>query len=186
MIKIAIGSMLFLASSLALACDYPERPAIPDGATASKEDLLAAKTNVQEFIAKVDEYLTCIETAETAAIAELDNPSQEELQRRDEMLNKKFDAEGGFVLPSASYNPHSAVLGFGHDAHRNGANTEFSGMGGSFPSDYERPVTALPEPFQDRPRHLPHLALRLGDRGGDLLDALPSRGLTKRHWPELG
>jgi hypothetical protein len=92
MIKIAIGSMLFLASSLALACDYPERPAIPDGATASKEDLLAAKTNVQEFIAKVDEYLTCIETAETAAIAELDNPSQEELQRRDEMLNKKFDA----------------------------------------------------------------------------------------------
>ena len=92
MIKIAIGSILFLASSLALACDYPERPAIPDGATASKEDLLAAKTNVQEFIAKVDEYLTCIETAETAAIAELDNPSQEELQRRDEMLNKKFDA----------------------------------------------------------------------------------------------
>jgi hypothetical protein len=92
MIKIAIGSLLFLASSLALACDYPERPAIPDGATASKEDLLAAKANVQEFIAKVDEYLTCIETAETSAVAELDNPSQEELQRRDEMLNKKFAA----------------------------------------------------------------------------------------------
>jgi hypothetical protein len=92
LIKISVGSLLFLASSLALACDYPQRPTIPDGATASKDDLLAAKASVQEFIAKVDEYLTCIETAETAAVADLDNPSQEELQRRDDMLNKKFDA----------------------------------------------------------------------------------------------
>lgn len=92
MTKISIGSLLFFASSLALACDYPERPSIPDGATASKEELLAAKTNVQEFIAKVDEYLTCIEAAEKEAAAALDNPSQEELAARDDMLNKKFDA----------------------------------------------------------------------------------------------
>ena len=92
LIKIAFGSLLFFSTSLALACDYPARPSIPDGATASKDELLAAKNNVQDFIAKVDDYLTCIETAETAAVAELDNPSQEELQRRDEMLNKKFDA----------------------------------------------------------------------------------------------
>jgi hypothetical protein len=92
MIKFLIGSFLFLASSLALACDYPVRPAIPDGNTASKEELLAAKASVQDFITNVDEYLTCIETAEKAAVSELDNPSQEELQRRDDMLNKKFDA----------------------------------------------------------------------------------------------
>ena len=92
LIKIAVGSLLFFTTSLAIACDYPARPSIPDGATATKDDLLAAKANVQDFIAKVDEYLTCIETAETAAVAELDNPSQEELQRRDNMLNKKFDA----------------------------------------------------------------------------------------------
>jgi hypothetical protein len=92
MIKISIGSLFFLASSLVFACDYPERPAIPDGATASKEELLAAKVSVQEFIAAVDEYLTCIEAAEKEAVAELDNPSEDELERRDDMLNKKFDA----------------------------------------------------------------------------------------------
>ena len=92
MIKFFIGSLFFLASSFAFACDYPARPAIPDGSTANKEDLLAAKSSVQEFIAAVDEYLTCIESAEKAAVADLDNPSPEELQRRDEMLNAKFDA----------------------------------------------------------------------------------------------
>jgi hypothetical protein len=92
MIKFSIGSLLFLASSLAIACDYPERPTMPDGSAASKDELLAAKSSVQDFIAKVDEYLTCIEAAEQAAIAELDNPSEEEMQRRDEMLNKKFNA----------------------------------------------------------------------------------------------
>ena len=89
MIKISIGSLLFLATSLALACEYPGRPAIPDGATASKEDLLAAKASVQAFIAKVDEYLTCIEAE---AVAERDNLTQEEMQRADEMLDKRFDA----------------------------------------------------------------------------------------------
>ena len=43
-------------------------------------------------MASVDTYLQCIEGEEKAAIAELDNPSPEELQRRDDILNKKFDA----------------------------------------------------------------------------------------------
>jgi len=90
--KIALAATLFLTASMALACDYPDRPRIPDGATASKDELLAAKAEVQGFVAAVDKYLTCIEGEEQAAIAELDNPGPEELQRRDEMLNKKFEA----------------------------------------------------------------------------------------------
>ena len=90
--KAITGLLLILASPLALACDYPSTPHIPDGATASKDELLAAKTAVQDYIAAVDEYLTCIETAEKDAIADLDNPSADELQRRNDMLNRKFDA----------------------------------------------------------------------------------------------
>lgn len=92
MIKITAGMALALASSLALACEYPDTPHIPDGGTASKDELLSAKANVQSYIAAVDEYLTCIENAEKQAVAELDNPAPEELQRREDMLNKKFDA----------------------------------------------------------------------------------------------
>jgi hypothetical protein len=91
-IKLAFTTTLFLGSSLALACDYPDRPSMPDGSTASKDELLAAKTAVQTYVSAVDEYLTCIESEENETIAALDNPSQEELQRRNDMINKKFDA----------------------------------------------------------------------------------------------
>ncbi len=90
--KISVASVLMFATSLAIACDYPERPGIPDGSTASKEELLAAKDSIQQFMADVDAYLQCIENEESAAAAELDNPSPEEIQRREDMLNKKFDA----------------------------------------------------------------------------------------------
>ena len=92
LIKISIGTLFLLSSSIAFACDYPERPSIPDGSAASKDELIAAKDSVQDFMAKVDEYLNCVEGEEKAAVEEMDNPSEEVLQRRDEMLNKKFDA----------------------------------------------------------------------------------------------
>jgi len=91
-IRLALAATLFLGSSIAVACDYPARPQMTDGNTASKDELLAAKAEVQAYVAAVDEYLICVETEEKAAIAELDNPSNEELQRRDSMLSKKFDA----------------------------------------------------------------------------------------------
>ena len=90
--KISAAFILLLSTSFALACDYPERPSIPDGGTASKDELLAAKDAIQQFMADVDTYLQCIESEEQAAVAELDNPSPEDIQRREEMLNKKFDA----------------------------------------------------------------------------------------------
>ncbi|MDH3612518.1 MAG: hypothetical protein OEU90_00130 [Gammaproteobacteria bacterium] len=91
-IKLTFFTVFFLASSLALACDYPERPHIPDGSTTSKDKLLTAKSDVQNYIAAVDEYLQCVEDKEKAAIAELADPAPEELQRRNDLLNKKFDA----------------------------------------------------------------------------------------------
>lgn len=47
---------------------------------------------MQTFIAAVDEYLTCIEDQETSAIEEMPDASPEEMQRRNDLLNKKFDA----------------------------------------------------------------------------------------------
>jgi len=90
--QIALAATFLLTSSTGFACDYPDRPPMPDGATASKDELLAAKAQVQDFVAAVDKYLTCVESEEQAALAELEDPGPDELQRRDEMLNKKFDA----------------------------------------------------------------------------------------------
>ena len=92
MIKIAVGCLLLVVAPLSFACDYPERPEIPDGSTASKEELLAAKDAVGAFLAGIDTYLTCIETAEKEAVEALDDPNPDELKRRDDMLTSKFDA----------------------------------------------------------------------------------------------
>jgi hypothetical protein len=92
LIKIAVGSLLLVFAPLSFACDYPERPSIPDGSTASKEELLAAKDAVGAFLADVDTYLTCIENAEKEAVAALENPDPDDLARRDAMLGSKFDA----------------------------------------------------------------------------------------------
>ena len=44
----------------AMGCDRPSAPtSIPDGASASKEDMLAAKKAVDAFKSSMEEYLAC-------------------------------------------------------------------------------------------------------------------------------
>ena len=88
----ALGAILIFASFTVFACDYPERPYIPDGATASKEELLAAKDGVQTFLASVDEYLQCIELEEQTALESMDEPTPEEKAERNKSINRAFDA----------------------------------------------------------------------------------------------
>lgn len=89
---IATSTLLLAAAPLSFACDYPDRPSIPDGSTATKEQMLTAKTDVTTYLEGVDAYLLCLEEEEKAAVADLAGATQDELERRDEMLNKKFDA----------------------------------------------------------------------------------------------
>ena len=92
MTKIIAVLISFAVPALSLACDYPERPALPDGNTAPKEEMIAAQSTVKEFLASVDDYLQCIEQEEKDAVAALDNPDEDTLKRRDELLTKRFDA----------------------------------------------------------------------------------------------
>lgn len=88
-----LAATTVLLAQPALACDYPARPDIPDGATATKDEMLAASASVKDYLAKVDEYLTCIEDEEKAAVDSMaERPDDSELQRRNDMLNKRFDA----------------------------------------------------------------------------------------------
>ncbi len=89
---IAAAVLLFAVPALGFACEYPERPELPDGSVASKEDMIAAQTAVKAFLASIDEYLDCIEQQEKDAIAAMENPDEETIRRRDELLSKRFDA----------------------------------------------------------------------------------------------
>ena len=49
-----------MVSSPVFACERPTAPSsIPDGATASKEDMLAAKRAVDAFKTGMEEYIAC-------------------------------------------------------------------------------------------------------------------------------
>lgn len=92
LIKFLVVSVVLSLPVISLACDYPERPTLPDGGTAAKEDMIAAQSAVKGFLAAIDEYLTCIEQEEKAAIEAMDNPDEETIKRRDDLLAKRFDA----------------------------------------------------------------------------------------------
>lgn len=86
------AAVLFCVPVQAIACDYPEKPVLPDGNTATKEDMIAAQASVKAFLSAVDDYLSCIEQEARDAVQALDDPDDAEVERREELLNKRFEA----------------------------------------------------------------------------------------------
>lgn len=88
---------LVLTSGLAAvqanaACPYPVAPGkFPDGSQASKDEMLAAKSQVVKYNADMDVYLGCIKTEYDTRLAESANASADEKakmqSKQDEMHN---------------------------------------------------------------------------------------------------
>lgn len=87
-----IAANLLLAAPIAFACDYPDRANIIDGAAATKDEMIASQKSVKAYMAAMDEYLTCIEAEEKEAVVYLVSPEPGELERREDMLAKKYNA----------------------------------------------------------------------------------------------
>ena len=88
----AIAAAILFASPLAFACDYPPRADLPDGISASTDDMLAGQKSVKAFMASMEEYLVCIEKEEKEAVAALIEPGDEELASRKSAVDKKYNA----------------------------------------------------------------------------------------------
>ena len=92
LIKTAVSvTMLFIAQG-ALACDYPQRIDVPNGATATKDEMIAGHKGVKKYMANMDAYLTGIEAEEAQAVIELGEIAEETSRQRAEMFNKKYNA----------------------------------------------------------------------------------------------
>jgi hypothetical protein len=83
---------LFLAQG-AFACEYPERlKDIPDGNTATRDDMLAGKKAVQSYLGEMEAYLACIEAEEAQAIIALGAVNEEAKRQRKGAFDKKYNA----------------------------------------------------------------------------------------------
>ena len=91
-IKSAVSVAILLLAQSALACDYPKRVDMPDGATAGKEAMIAGQKDVKAYMAAMDEYLSCIESEEAAAVLSLGDIDEDSTRQRAEMFNKKYNA----------------------------------------------------------------------------------------------
>jgi len=93
-IKLAlIGLALASAASIADECTAPTLPTLPDGATASLEQMLAGQKAVKDYQAANTEYRTCLEPQVSAAevAASGDSPGPE-LQETLKQLNDEYNA----------------------------------------------------------------------------------------------
>jgi hypothetical protein len=91
-IKLAVLSILLFAAPAVFACDYPQRIDVPDGATASKDEMIAGQKSVKAYMAEMEEYLSCIAAEEEAAVVMLEDSTPEVLQQREGMLGKRHNA----------------------------------------------------------------------------------------------
>ena len=90
--RMMLAMIALLLSPFAVACDYPQRASVPDGNTATKEEMIEGQRGVKAYIAAMEEYLACIESAEQETVAGKDDLDEEARQQRIEMFNKKYNA----------------------------------------------------------------------------------------------
>lgn len=90
--NILLAATLFLAAPGAFACDYPHRAEVPDGTTATKEQMIEGQRGVKAYMTAMEAYLSCIETAEQETVAGADDIDKATRQQRIEMYNKKYNA----------------------------------------------------------------------------------------------
>ncbi len=91
-IKIILSFSLMFAAQSVFACEYPERVLIPNGNTATKEDMIAGQSGVKKYVADMEIYLQCIQDEERAAREAMTDLKPEDEQEREDMLNKKYNA----------------------------------------------------------------------------------------------
>ena len=72
-VGLLIGSLGYAQLTLA-KCDYPKMNfIIPNGATATMENMVAGQTNVKSYLADMDAYLVCLDSELSKVSKDLDN-----------------------------------------------------------------------------------------------------------------
>ena len=89
---------LVLVGGLAAAqanagCDYPSKPGkFPDGNSATKDEMLAAKSVVVQYKTDMEAYLGCLDNEVSEKLAAMPNASEKEKADLQNKANQKHDA----------------------------------------------------------------------------------------------
>ena len=93
MTKLLVSLALVFVAPFALACDYPAPPKdMPDGATATKEEMLDGVKAISAYQEKMTEYLTCIEADQIVAQQAFAEDDEESESRSKSNFDKRYNA----------------------------------------------------------------------------------------------
>ncbi len=95
MIKIIRASCtiaLMIFAPVALACEYPERADIPNGHSATKDEMVAGQRGIKKFMADIEDYIACLDAEDEEQGADIEELDPIAEAQRDEMLVKKHNA----------------------------------------------------------------------------------------------
>ncbi len=87
---ISLSAALLFSSAAGAACTYPDQVTkLPNGKTASKEEMITAQKAVKAYVQEMEQYMACLQ-ADIEALGE--DASEEQLLMRDKRHNAAIDA----------------------------------------------------------------------------------------------
>jgi len=83
-----------LSSTAWAACNYPAKPAkLPDGNTATRDEMVAGKKQVEQYNGDMNAYLACIKTEYDGAVAkQAASMTEEQKQQAAKLYTQRNDA----------------------------------------------------------------------------------------------
>ncbi len=94
---IALTMSFSSAFSLAADCTKPTAPDIPNGATTSEKNMLAAQEDVKDFIAEGRQYLSCVKNKEAELAKDASTEERQAIvERYNAMVDKMKTASNQF------------------------------------------------------------------------------------------
>lgn len=96
-----LSTLLFAGAGI--ACEYPDSPPVPNGSSASKDEMIAGQKDMNAYIKELEAYQQCLVEEEEAARAELGEEVEPDvLKQREELLTKKYNAAHDEMLKAAA------------------------------------------------------------------------------------
>ncbi len=81
-LPLPLAAALSLVGAIAhAACEYPAAVTIPDGATASEQEMLDAQSGVKKYMEEMQAYLNCMDE-EAAALGDTESEEQKALHAK--------------------------------------------------------------------------------------------------------
>ncbi|HLG88895.1 MAG TPA: hypothetical protein VKZ79_17035 [Alphaproteobacteria bacterium] len=87
-----VAGLLFASHAFAAECALPTAPAVPNGASASLDEMKTAQDSVKKFLADTDDFLKCLDFSHAADADTKHNKAVDQMQKLASNFNDQLKA----------------------------------------------------------------------------------------------